>query len=213
MYLGNKSSKKSFTKREISPNKRISLPTKLEPLPDEDIQNENIDPLEEAEDETDLTLVEEIHNLNDLKPFDILKRGKKKKSKRKSSLPRHQESPISTPIDGEEYQFKTALYSACKSGNTQKLLDLLQLGNDNLTNNNIESNTKDNLDNSIQTPTSDSFVFSLSLLNEPFGEGGSTFLHVAAKEGHKGLVRMLMEHGASPCIKYIKKSRLWIEKK
>lgn len=216
VHLGNKSPKKSFSnKKENSTNQKskIVLPTTLEVVPDNvDAQNENdTSKPSDSEEDTDLTLVEEVHNLNDLKTFDHTK--KKKRGKRKSSLPRRQVDPVSTPLDGEEYQFKTALYSACKMGNLDKLLNLLNFADkkselEEKENNNSPESVPNNLankellDNYVNSPLpTELFQFSLTLLNEPFGEGGSTYLHVASKEGHRDLVRILMEHGASPCIK------------
>ncbi|KAK3728093.1 hypothetical protein RRG08_022143 [Elysia crispata] len=38
-------------------------------------------------------------------------------------------------------------------------------------------------------------------LNRPLGDGGQTFLHVAAKENQAQLVHLLLEHGANPALK------------
>ncbi|XP_022238619.1 ankyrin repeat and zinc finger domain-containing protein 1-like isoform X2 [Limulus polyphemus] len=41
----------------------------------------------------------------------------------------------------------------------------------------------------------------LTILNEPISDTGSTLLHVAAKEGQREIVRLLMENGADPSTK------------
>lgn len=41
----------------------------------------------------------------------------------------------------------------------------------------------------------------VSLLNMPVYESGTTFLHIASKEGHHDTVRILLEAGADPSIR------------
>lgn len=41
----------------------------------------------------------------------------------------------------------------------------------------------------------------IDILNIVISDGGSTLLHVATKEGHKEIVKMLMEHGANPTVR------------
>ncbi|XP_060064926.1 tRNA endonuclease ANKZF1-like [Ylistrum balloti] len=44
-------------------------------------------------------------------------------------------------------------------------------------------------------------MVSVALLNEPIGDQLSTLLHVAAKEGHKKVIKALLESGADPAVK------------
>ncbi|XP_033762728.1 LOW QUALITY PROTEIN: ankyrin repeat and zinc finger domain-containing protein 1-like [Pecten maximus] len=44
-------------------------------------------------------------------------------------------------------------------------------------------------------------MVSIAILNEPIGDQLTTLLHVAAKEGHKKVIKALLESGADPAIK------------
>lgn len=55
----------------------------------------------------------------------------------------------------------------------------------------------------LQMWTDYSPVVTPALLSEPFGDNNTTFLHVAAKEGHGKIIAILMEAGANPALRYI----------
>ncbi|XP_071101998.1 tRNA endonuclease ANKZF1-like [Haliotis cracherodii] len=44
-------------------------------------------------------------------------------------------------------------------------------------------------------------LFTVEVLNEPFGDNSTTLLHVASKGGHPSLIRLLMKAGADPAVK------------
>lgn len=44
-------------------------------------------------------------------------------------------------------------------------------------------------------------MVSIAILNEPIGDQLTTLLHVAAKEGHKKVIKALLESGANPAVK------------
>ena len=44
-------------------------------------------------------------------------------------------------------------------------------------------------------------VVTVDILNEPIGDNEKTLLHVACKEGHRKVVRVLLENGADPAVK------------
>ena len=46
-------------------------------------------------------------------------------------------------------------------------------------------------------------IVTVDLLNEPIGDSETTLLMVAAKEGHKKLIQMLLKTGSNPAIKYL----------
>ena len=51
-------------------------------------------------------------------------------------------------------------------------------------------------------------VVTVAILNEPFGDSDTTLLHVAAREGHKSVIELLMESGASPAVKYVSSHKI-----
>lgn len=77
---------------------------------------------------SDSELVEVVQTISTghLKEFGMSKKPKRKKNtrKRRSSI-KHQQEPETNPLDEERYHLKNSLYTACKVGDAESLLNLL----------------------------------------------------------------------------------------
>lgn len=105
-----------------------------------------------------------------------LKKNRRKKKTPKSSGPSVisdvNQDVIIEPMVDLANQLETRLITACKTGNAPLLKEVLD--------------------------DADDLKF---LLNKPFGASRQTSLHLATCAGKKPVIKMLMEHGADPCIK------------
>lgn len=98
-------------------------------------------------------------------------------------------SSLETVTDSWEYSASDALFTACKVGDVDTLSSLLHLSGE--TQEQPESNTSD-----AQNP--------LTLLNKPIDSSGFTLLHVASAAAQKAVVRLLLDAGADPALRYEK---------
>lgn len=71
--------------------------------------------------------------------------------------------------------------------------------------------TSSSMSGMVQMLTDYSPVVTPALLSEPFGDNNTTFLHVAAKEGHGKIITILMEAGANPALRYIIVLSVYVE--
>ncbi|KAK3101748.1 hypothetical protein FSP39_006094 [Pinctada imbricata] len=62
--------------------------------------------------------------------------------------------------------------------------------------NDLEKTETNNVSMEVTSP-----VVTMEILNEPIGDNEKTLLHVACKEGHRKIVKILLESGADPAIK------------
>lgn len=90
-----------------------------------------------------------------------------------------------TILGEAEYKLKNSLYTACKTKNTESLLELLAKTNS------PDSNTSGKEDQPSH----------LKVLNEAFGENRSTLLHLVAVTGFNQAIEPLLLAGADPSVK------------
>ncbi|XP_023217531.1 ankyrin repeat and zinc finger domain-containing protein 1-like isoform X2 [Centruroides sculpturatus] len=244
--------------------------------------------LSDLDNSMEFQLVEEMITTSDLKEMTVPKRRKHKS--RKNSLTKRQQDPAMDVLSEENYLMKSALYTACQTGDVQELEKLLNIlksrmlpvdtkkedlndkcnssqnsitlrncdkvqteeprMHDNSTSDiEIEYNSNEslkqdetkvyfsvnddkemkldfspvqdgnpkpnrilNMDLSSSKPSKrrnksgtggefNSPLLTVDVLNEVISDGGATLLHVATKEGHQGVVKMLMECGANPTLR------------
>ncbi|XP_062313385.1 tRNA endonuclease ANKZF1 isoform X2 [Osmerus eperlanus] len=104
-----------------------------------------------------------------------------------------------------EYGLRDALYTACKVGNVDALLCLLQLhpetgdqgeerkeaqGGERTENQELQKDGSPSESPGVRSP--------LTLLNRPINSSGFTLLHVASSAAQRAVVRLLMEAGGDP---------------
>ncbi|XP_071158192.1 tRNA endonuclease ANKZF1-like isoform X1 [Mytilus edulis] len=80
--------------------------------------------------DSELVAVMQTLKTDHLKEFDMSKKPKRKKNTRKRRLSlKHQVEPGTNPLDEEKYHLKNSLYTACKVGDADSLLNLLAVFN------------------------------------------------------------------------------------
>lgn len=88
-------------------------------------------------------------------------------------------------------QLLNALFTACKTGDVGTLRHLLGV-----------PGSQDLLGRSEDGEGTQPLSMPRSLLNQPVDEHGCTLLHVAARAGKDEAVRLLLEAGADPALRY-----------
>ncbi|TRY99647.1 hypothetical protein DNTS_000108 [Danionella cerebrum] len=106
---------------------------------------------------------------------------RKPRNKRKHKTKKCQ--PEDAEKDSWEFSLRDALYTACKTGDIQSLHALLHLPED---------------DENQMRCSEVSCV-----LNKPIDPAGFTLLHVASAAGQKSVIRLLMDAGSDPAMKYV----------
>ncbi|XP_033127480.1 ankyrin repeat and zinc finger domain-containing protein 1-like [Anneissia japonica] len=130
---------------------------------------------------------EEVTTSTDhLKEFDI---SKKKRRKRKPKVKDEENKQENKDPSLKILQYDA--YTACKTGNTCVLKDLLSTQNSN--NDQPKSNTQ-----SDDAPVN---VDTVKIINEALDASNITLLHVAAETGQMSIVRTLLEAGADPTLR------------
>ncbi|XP_016142783.1 ankyrin repeat and zinc finger domain-containing protein 1-like [Sinocyclocheilus grahami] len=143
------------------------------PVPNINVPTEGEEGKEESSEEEDsgmLETVEETLGTLDLREHEVHLNKKKKE------------------VDESwEYSLRDALYTACKTGDIQSLLTLLQLPED-------QEEEKDREEKNTTSRVS-------CLLNKPIDSAGFTLLHVASAAGQKSVISLLMDEGSDPANK------------
>lgn len=173
--MNNTHGSKKDSPRNKSINRAKSRETKERPLPAQKSSSESSETSEIYNLETnDLEI-----SLNDsLQPFeDTVPNSKKqnKKPKKKRVKPKDKIKEIADNL-------KKQLHTACVKGDKDEIVKLLDSVRENKFNENPEEEV-------------------VKLLNTAIDEHGNTSLHIAAMNGHEGLIIWLMENEASPCNK------------
>jgi len=216
----NKNVKKS---RTIQRSKSREAPTRPLPgLPDTAAEGKGGD---SSDSETELEFSQEVHSTRELMEFD--QSPSKKKPRRRKGNQKTDTTGGLTDAVSEEDRLNLALQNrfltAVRSGNLKELDACVQQVEDETNNQQIEeasSNQQQETGSSLKTedkniqndsvqndqdskakPKTDRKNRLENMLNEQFGEGKMTFLHLAAQSDHRQIVGRLLELGSDPCVR------------